>query len=229
MNLMYLLRRARDLFGKNTAVLHGERRASYREFYERVRSTAAFFAAIGLERGGRVAVILSNGPAYLELYYALPMGGFVIVPLNNRWNVEDFVFSIADSGTKVLVVDERYAAIAQQIRERLPDLRIVSTAEELSAPPAGFEDPSPDDVMGVFYTSGTTGGPKGAMLTHRNVCSNAILCAASGIELGAVYLHAAPMFHLADGAATHIATMMGRTHTFIPVFDPGAFLAAVER
>ena len=118
MNLLYLLRRGRDLFGRNTAVIDGNRRVTYREFYERVVPSAAFFASLGLERGDRVAILLSNGPAYLELYYALPMGGFILVPLNNRWGLDDFVFSLADSGAKALVVDERYSAVAEILNPR---------------------------------------------------------------------------------------------------------------
>ena len=77
--------------------------------------------------------------------------------------------------------------------------------------------------------SGTTGGPKGAMLTHRNLYSNAMLTMASGMDLGSVYLHAAPMFHLADGAGTHVTTLLGAAHCFVEVFDPTAVLDAIER
>ena len=229
MNLLYLLRRARDQFGNCPATITDDGIRTWREFYTRVERVAAFLLTQGLEAGDRVAVLLSNGPDYLELYYALPMAGLIAVPLNNRWGVDDFVFSLADSGSKALITDERHAALAEQIRAKLPDLRVLETPLGSADPAAPFVEPASDDVMGIFYTSGTTGGPKGAMLTHNNLCSNAILCHASGMSLGAVYLHAAPMFHLADGAATHVATMTGAAHAFIPVFDPGAFLDAVER
>ena len=228
MNLLYLLRRARDQFGNRPAVLTAEGSRTYREFYTRVERCAAFLGTLGLERDDRVALLLSNGPDYLELYYALPMAGLIAVPLNNRWAVDDFVFSLEDSGTKLLITDDRHAALAEQIRARLPQLTILFTPIG-SADPTEFAEPRTEDVMGIFYTSGTTGGPKGAMLTHNNLCSNAILSHASGLQIGPVYLHAAPMFHLADGAATHIATMMGAAHAFLPVFSPNDFLEAVEK
>jgi long-chain acyl-CoA synthetase len=229
MNLLYLLRRARDRFGDRPATITNDGSQTWREFYKRVEHAAAYLLTQDLERGDRVAILLSNGPDYLELYYALPVAGLIAVPLNNRWAVDDFAFSISDSGPKVLITDDRYAPIAEQIRARVPELRIMKTPLGAADCTEPYPEPAADDIMGVFYTSGTTGGPKGAMLTHNNLCSNAILSHASGMNLGSVYLHAAPMFHLADGAATHVATMTGAAHAFIPVFDPGAFLDAVER
>jgi long-chain acyl-CoA synthetase len=242
MNVLYFLRRARDIHGSSIAVLDGDSKLTYREFYERVHRVASFLDSIGLSRGERASVILSNSPAYLELYYALPMAGGIIVPLNNRWGIDDFVFSITDSGSTALIVDDRFADIARQIAGRVPGLRLVYAgrgdcpnamidyhAGTGTAAPVEFDEPSPEDLAGIFYTSGTTGGPKGAMLTHRNVCSNAVLCLASGLGVGAVYLHAAPMFHLADGAATHSTTATGAAHAFIEAFEPGDFLRAVEK
>ena len=244
MNLLYLLRRARDQFGDNIAVLDGDRPATWREFYGRVERSAAFLRSAGLESGDRMAVLLSNSPEYLELYYATAMAGIIIVPLNNRWSVDDCAFAIADSGTKSLVVDDRFLGAGRGIVDRVASLNLIFAGGDecpagMTSYRAGLEaavptseawpEPKPDDLLGIFYTSGTTGGPKGAMLTHRNICSNAILCYASGMRVGARYLHGAPMFHLADGAATHVATMTGAAHAFLPTFDPGAYLAAVER
>jgi long-chain acyl-CoA synthetase len=242
MNVLYFLRRARDLHGPSTALADGDSKRTYREFSGRVQRVAWFLDSIGLSRGERASVILSNSAAYRELYYALPMTGGIIVPLNNRWSIDDFVFAIAEPGSKALIVDDRYADAARQIASRVPGLRPVYAGRGdcpagmrnypegvEAAAPAPFDEPSPEDLAGIFYTSGTTGGPKGAMLTHRNVCSNAVLCLASGLGVGTVYLHAAPMFHLADGAAAHFTTATDAAHAFIETFEPGAFLRAVEK
>ncbi len=242
MNLLYPLRRARDLYGNQPAVLEPERTVAWSEFYDIVEHSAAFLRGVGLAHGDRLAVLLSNCPAYLELYYSTAMAGVVIVPLNNRWSIDDFVFSIADSGSKGLVVDDRFVPIAHEIRERLPGLMLVyagrnACPEQMldyhagvaSSQVAEWPEPAPGDLAGIFYTSGTTGGPKGAMLTHRNLYSNALLTYASGLRLGTVYLHAAPMFHLADGAGLHITTLSGAAHCFVEMFDAAAVLAAIQR
>ena len=89
---------------------------------------------------------------------------------------------------------------------------------------------SGDELAGIFYTGGTTGRSKGVMLSHRNLIANALFCgAAFGFDQDVVYLHAGPMFHLADGASTFLVTALGGKHLFMPRFDPGQLLETVER
>jgi long-chain acyl-CoA synthetase len=241
MNLLYPLRRARDLYSSNPAWIEGNTVRTWGDFYVDLERASTWLAG-HYAHGDRLALLLSNSPVYLELYYAAAMAGAVVVPLNIRWGIHDFVFSITDSGSRVLVVDHRFAALGRQILERVPGLELIWAgrgecpagmtdyhASVACVVPAPQPEPPPDQLVGIFYTSGTTGGPKGAMLTHRNLYSNALLCLASGIDLGRVYLHAAPMFHLADGCSLYLAAMLGSAHTFVEVFDAGAVLAAIER
>src|SRR5262249_32003194 len=99
-----------------------------------------------------------------------------------------------------------------------------------AAPRVVEPDPDENDILGLFYTSGTTGGPKGVMLTHRNIFQHALLM---GLELNithrTVYLNAAPMFHLANGSMTFLIPMMGAAHCFLRAFEPEGFLACVEK
>jgi long-chain acyl-CoA synthetase len=238
MNLMFILRRARDRYTNEPAILDTSGSITWREFYQRVERSAAFLRTSGLDRGDRLAVLLSNSPEYLELLYATAMAGIIVVPLNNRWGLDDFVFSINDSGSRALVVDHRFAGTGRQIRARVPELKLVwagrgecpdDMTDYSAEVPLVLEwpEPAPEDIAGLFYTSGTTGGPKGVMLTHRNLYSNALLMMASGVGVGKVYLHAAPMFHLADGAATHISTFSGTTHCFLETFDPAGVLESI--
>lgn len=242
MNVLYMLRRARDLHGRQPAVLTNEGNLTWREFFRRVESSAAFLLSSGLDPGDRAAVLLSNCPAFLELTYSTAMGRIVIVPLNTRWGIEDFVFSIVDSGSKVLVIDHRYTAMGLQIAERVPGLKLMYVGSGQcpegmidykagvdASSPVKLQEPSPDDLAGIFYTSGTTGGPKGAMLTHRNLYSNCVLTFGTGLQMSGTYLHAAPMFHVADGAGTHSATIAGSAHCFAEVFEPIAVLTAIEK
>ena len=245
MTVNYCLRRAANFHGSAIAIEHGDRRLSYREFYELVQASARKLAALGVRKGDRVAVLMHNSPEYLELYYATAVAGAMIVPLNTRWHANEIVFTLSDSGASVLFVDQHFAPLAAQIRPQLPDLHSYVFAGEGACPEGlldwngvrasddlgAFPEPLEDDVAGLFYTSGTTGGPKGAMLTHRNLYSNAIhslLPPAKLVSKGR-WLHAAPMFHLADAGAMHALTLVGAAHYFLGTFDPEAVLRAVER
>lgn len=243
MNLLYCLRHAEKFSGDRLAVIDGDLRMTYAEFGSRVRKAASFLQG-GLQPGERVAALLLNRPEYLELYFACHTAGLPIVPLNIRWGIEDFVFSLNDSETSALVVDERFAPLVAQIRERCPSIRQyiyagdgatpdgmipyqanVAAAHELTS----IHEPDEHDLAGLFYTSGTTGGPKAAMLTHANLYANAAVMMMTGVPKIDVYLHAAPMFHLADIANLYKVTFRGSTHSFLRAFDPEGFMKVVQR
>jgi long-chain acyl-CoA synthetase len=241
----YCLRRAKSFYGDNIAIEHESRKVTYRDFYALVECSARKLVALGAAKGDRVAVLMLNSPEYLELYYSAAMAGALIVPLNTRWHLNEIVFTLSDSGSKILIVDDRFAGLVPEIHAALPaierfvyvgggvcpdglvDWRSVSAASE----PKSFPEPDENDVAGLFYTSGTTGGPKGAMLTHRNLYSNAIhsLLPPAGIFVDGKWLHAAPMFHLADVGAIFALTLCGVTHCFLASFDPLGVIQAIER
>jgi long-chain acyl-CoA synthetase len=245
MNVPYVLRRAKRFYGRRTAIYESDRAVSYDQFFSRVMRGANVLRALGIGQGDRVAVLMLNSPRYLEFYYATAQIGAIIVPLNTRWNLDDVVFALQDSGSKLLVLDDRFADWWQPIAGRCPELRQlfagafissdgISDYGKLTADPAAdhFDeaDPHEDDVVGLFYTSGSTGGPKGVMLTHRNVFTNAMhFCMVSGMNSEWVFLHAAPMFHLADAASVYGLVMTGAAHCFLSNFEPEAFLKEVEQ
>ena len=211
---------------------------TYDEFYDRVLRAGQALRALGIERGDRVAVLMLNSPRYLELYFATAAIGAAVVPINIRWGAEEINFSLRDSGTKVLALDDRFASLKPDPLPLLlytgdkdcPDGMVSYEAAVAAALPVVEADPKEDEILGLFYTSGTTGGPKGVMLTHRNIFQHAILM---GIELAVthqtVYLNAAPMFHLANGALMFVVTIMGGAHSFLPAFEPEGFLARVQK
>jgi long-chain acyl-CoA synthetase len=239
MNVLYCLRRAKQF--------HGSGIASYREqgpitcpmtwseFYDRVHRAAAYLRDLGIQKGDRVAVWMLNSHEYLELYYATAIAGIVIVPLNTRWHETDVDFTLRDSGSIALIVDDRFAPSVASLAHAP---RVIYAGQ--GACPAGmtsygysesqhtFDEPDEQDLVGLFYTSGTTGGPKGVMLTHRNLWSNLLHSMLANIRK-AVWLHSAPMFHLADLGAVYTITSTGGTHCFLPTFDPEECMRLIER
>lgn len=243
MNVNYCLRTAKRYHGRDIAILHGDREITYAQFHEQVEDSARKLVALGASKGERVAVLLQNSPEYLDLYYSTARAGALIVPLNTRWHVNEIIYTLNDSGSKILFVDERFVALVPQIRAGATTLEhiVYSGAGEcpdelLDWKNGGktgvlpHEDPDENDLVGLFYTSGTTGGPKGAMLTHRNVYSNALHSLTPSVNFitAGRFLHSAPMFHLADAGAIHALTLSGITHCFLPSFDPAETLRLIE-
>ncbi|SRR5579883_301336 len=235
MNVLYCLRRARDFYGTSVAAYREEGSITWSEFYDRAHRAAAFFRDLGIQRGDRVAVWMLNSYEYLELYYATAIAGIVIVPLNTRWHESDVAFTLTDSESVGLIVDERFApALGNVPRPRHVIYAGAGAAPEgtaayrLSDSKYDFDEPDPEDLVGLFYTSGTTGGPKGVMLTHRNLWSNLVHSIMVRFSK-ATWLHAAPMFHLADLGSMYVITANGGAHAFLPSYDPEKFMQIVER
>ena len=244
MTINYCLRRARDSFGANLAIDYEDRQITYADFYASVEQSARKLQALSVRPGDRVAILMLNSPEYLELYYSVSMSRALIVPLNTRWHVNEINFTLSDSGSKLLFVDDKFAPLVPQIRAAVPGVEQFVYAGHpecpaelldwrMVAPDAAqdFSEPDENDVAGLFYTSGTTGGPKGAMLTHRNLYSNAIhsLLPPSTLSSEGKWLHAAPMFHLADVGAIFALTLCGVTHCFLPSFDALELMRAIQR
>lgn len=246
MNLWSLLHRARELYPEAEAVVDGSQRLNYAQVGERVDRLAAFLAAQGVESGDRLAVLLPNGLPYLEAYFAAAGLGAVLVPLNVRLGPAELGYILADSDAAWLIADPAVAGLAraalavpQSVHGVLwtgadagpADLRLRQAALE-SLPAAGFA-PRPvgdHDIAQLYYTSGTTGHPKGVILTHRNVAIHA-LAAVAELQLcdRDRWAHVAPMFHLADAWATFAITWVGGCHVMFPRFDPRETLAGFER
>ncbi|HEY1092299.1 MAG TPA: class I adenylate-forming enzyme family protein, partial [Burkholderiaceae bacterium] len=202
MNLAHLLERAAQQQPERPAVLQGERLLySYGQLAERVARLARGFVEVyRLQPGARVALWMANQPAYLELLQAAWWAGLIVVPVNAKLHPRELAWIVADSGAELLCVAE---ADSEAVRAELPATRLLlpdSTgyAELLTQPPLPLQPREPDDLAWLFYTSGTTGRPKGVMLTQRNLLAMTACYFADvdpGLDGGDAIVYAAPMSH----------------------------------
>lgn len=243
---MYLtqsLRRAVQQTPHATASIYNGRKRSFAQLGERVARFAGALQALGAQAGDRVGILSLNSDWYLEYYLATYWAGAAVNPINIRWSAAEIAYSLDDCDTHVLLVDDSFLPLIPEIRKSAQALQTLIhigdgpapegmlSYEALVANTAPVEDAlrGGDDLAGVFYTGGTTGTPKGVMLSHRNLYTNAI----SGVcentaRRSSVGLHAAPMFHLADGAFMNALLAAGGCHVMVPRFDPVAVLQAIS-
>ena len=243
MSVLQGLRRACQINPNGLASIDGGRRRTWLEFRERVARFAGALRAAGVQPGDRVAILSLNADAYLEYFYASPWAGALVVPLNTRLAAPELVAILNDAAAVALVIDETFTGMLSLLMPGLTTVRAVFVSGA-AAPPAGstslnaaIEEADPiaaadataDDLYGIFYTGGTTAASKGVMLSHGNIAANAMnMLTEVRFHPQTVYLHAAPMFHLADCSATFSLTMAGGTHTFMPRFDPAAVMQAIQ-
>lgn len=244
MSTTYGLHRSLLLNRAGVAFVFENRRRTWAEVGDRIARFAGALHNLGVSKGDRVAVLMLNQDRYLELYLAIAWAGAVIVPLNIRWSAAENEDAIRDCRPRLLVVDAAFAAMGAEIAAKIGDLPLVYADdatnplgsgafvyEDLiaSTPPADDARADADDLAGIFYTGGTTGRSKGVMLSHRNLMSNARNMAVEGLASpNGTYLHAAPMFHLANAAAMYLNLLTGNSHAFVRAFSPESAAEAIE-
>lgn len=224
------------------ATICEDRIRSFAETQQRVSRFAGGLIALGLAPGQRVAVLSLNSDHLLETYLALAWAGLVMVPINFRWSAQEIAFALDDAQCVALVVDANHREMAGTLRGLCPLLRHIivcgvsgdeadSIAQEAliaTSPAMADAGAGGEDLLGIFYTGGTTGQPKGVMLSHRNLCFSALAMMAEGLfEEGGRGLHTAPMFHLADMLMTTCLLIRGNTHVMLSQFRPDALLDLV--
>ena len=225
------------------AVIHGETQLSYAQLAERVDRVANVLRARGVQPGDRVAFLGANHTAFLETLFACGQAGAVFVPLNTRLAPVELNFALSDSGSKLLVAVEDLAREAEMAVGGSPVEHTLLVAEasgadcayerELQqADPGHLDQPvGLDDPAIILYTSGTTGKPKGAVLTHGNMTWNSYnVIVDYDITSTSVGLMISPLFHAAAlGMGALPMLLKGGTLVLQEKFQPAAVLAAVEK
>jgi long-chain acyl-CoA synthetase len=242
MRLTQTLLRAELVRPDARATIDGDRVRTWREVADRVRRLSDSLRKLGVKPGDRVAVLANNCDAYFEAYFGILWTGAVIVPLNTRLAPAETRFQLEDAGVGVMLFGAEFANVATLLRDQIPSIGAwigmdgpeCPAQHDLEGLIAGGEPVAEimrkaEDLAGIFYTGGTTGLPKGVMLTHRALSAMAVnLTMSLKVDHQIVNLHSAPMFHLAD-IGTFMATMVGGTHVFVRKLDETVMLDLIAR
>ena len=227
-------RRARKLYGDREAVVDGELRWTYEEFFKRCDRWSAVLQELGIARGDRVAYIAPNTHAQLESFYAVPQIGAVLVPINYRLTANDFVYLINHSGAEVVCAHSDYLAAVDSVRSQLTAVKHFVALEGAAEGWLEYEtllagsandfraaEIDENDLLTINYTSGTTSRPKGVMITHRNVYMNSIgTLVHEHMSCADRYLWTLPMFHANGWTFVWTVTAAGAAHVCLRKVEP---------
>ena len=239
------LERSASVWKERPAVVSGKVTWTYEEHYDRVRRAAGMVREeLGIDEGDRLAVLLPNVAAMLELTYAVPGAGGVLVPLNTRLASPEYEYILEHCGAKALVAYRGLQkALDPAIEELGDDAPRVVWVEEGDAPDSEYEDlleaadpidlERPDDertLISINYTSGTTGKPKGVLTNHRGAYLHALgVIAEARLTPRSSYLWTLPMFHCNGWAYPWAVTAMGAKHVCLPKVEAGPIWKALTK
>ncbi|HDS73931.1 MAG TPA: long-chain fatty acid--CoA ligase, partial [Firmicutes bacterium] len=231
-----MLRETARSFPQKPAIIYEGETTSYGRLDTMSDAIAAYLHRQGVELGDRVGLYCINSPEFIASYYGIAKVGAVVVPINLLLGSEEVAYILADAGVRGLIYHDAYAKTAHTVSESVPTLRVrivvgkrsvdgeVTLADVLSESATTFESPTINagNLASVMYTSGTTGKPKGAMLTHGNLIANAsAIRDAMKVTSDDVFLVVLPMFHsFAATVGTHLPVMTGATISAMLRFIP---------
>ncbi|EHB59173.1 Long-chain-fatty-acid--CoA ligase [Mycolicibacterium rhodesiae JS60] len=253
LSLWLLLDRAREQVAGLDVVTydaHGRREYTYGDLARRAMQLMHSLDRLEVAEGDRIATLAGNSDRHLEAFFGIPCSGRVIHPLNPRMSADELAYVINDADDKVIMADAAYLPLIESVRDRIPGVKDVISftespasaalpnlltydellaAEPTDYPRKAIEERSP---LGICYTTGTTGRPKGVVYTHRSTMLQAFAAstgAALAIGPGDCLAAQVPMFHANAGAIPHAATLVGvKQVLFGGSFDAAAFLTSLK-
>ena len=240
LNPVDFLYRAAYLYPDKVAVVHGQRRYSYRELAERSWRLANALRSAGLAKGERVATLLFNSPAMLEAHFGVPAAGGILVAVNNRLSSAEVGYILRHSGARYLLLDTTLAPVTQSL-----DLTGVTVirCDDTGVPPDPYEEflagassvrpaswlEHEEETISINYTSGTTGQPKGVQYTYRGAYLNALSeVIVAGMDTESAYLWTLPMFHCNGWCFPWAVTAVAARHVTMRAVDPGLIWELID-
>ena len=244
------LRRAAQIAPEHTAIIHGARRYTYRQFLERSNRLANALSQRGIGVGDCVAIMGANTPEMLEAHNAVPMMGAVLNSLNIRLDAKTIAFILAHGEAKVLLTDTAFSAVIKEALTMVEQPILVIDIDDsegdggeclgetdyetfIAAAEPNFSGDQPSDewqALSLLYTSGTTGDPKGCVYHHRGAYLNAMgNMQTMGLGRDSVYLWTLPMFHCDGWTFTWAVTAAVATHVCLRAVEPKAVFSSIAQ
>lgn len=238
------LERAIAVYPDKIGVISNEKRFTFRELGDRCGRLASALAALGIGRGDRVAYLSFNTNQLWEGYYGVPMAGGIFMPLNVRLAPPELTEILLHAAPVALIYEAEFAPTVQQLKMQAPSIRHFIAIDDVTDEMVHYETllaqyaPAPvdiyvsgdADIAELFYTSGSTGIPKGVMLSHRALYLHAFACTTVQIDPATtVDLMTIPMFHANAWGRVHASTMQGITQIMVRRFDAAAVLGMIQR
>jgi acyl-CoA synthetase (AMP-forming)/AMP-acid ligase II len=253
MHVSGILKKAVQLWPNKEAIVCGELRFTYKEFKDRVNRLSCILSGSGLSPGSRIAILHENCHVFLESYFAVADADLVLVPINSGLSAKELRFILNDSGARILIAN---MGLMKKVRLAILDAsdqieldtilwtnfdvsecQSINNIKNLNYEKEMAQIENYDLIRSefnsklaqIYYTSGTTGKPKGVMLTHDNVVTHAIgTIAELQLTESDVWAHIAPLYHLADAWATFAITMVGGKHVLVENFKPSLVLKTIR-
>ncbi len=236
-------RRTRKLYPQHEAVVDGDLRLTYAEFFDRCDAWSSALQTLGVRQGDRVAYIAPNTHAQLESFYAVPQIGAILVPINYRLTADDFAYLINHSGARIVCAHSDYLEAVDGVRSQLPNVAAFVALEGtkqgwldyetlLAKASKDFTQPTinESDILTINYTSGTTSKPKGVMITHRNAYINVVgTLIHHWMTMADRYLWTLPMFHANGWTFVWIVTAVGATHICLRKVEPVSVFEKIKQ
>ncbi len=187
MTLTEMLKESCRIYPKKNALIFGKKRITYRQLNNQVTAVSCGLIRLGIKKDEKVAILLKNCPEYVISYFAILKTGGIVIPLNFMLKEEELKYILDDAGVSTIITSPEFMPTINRLKLRLENLKQIIVVGEKTPGTINFSDLlsepladekvlelKPDDVAAILYTSGTTGHPKGVMLTYRNLISNVV-------------------------------------------------------